>query len=90
VFVPSAGASPDACVGLNGVTITDGGASTCSTTAEPGSVAAVAAANESKAEGFSGNGGVSIGVVNHNSEVDSDSSGGGVAIGAANDGSNTP
>jgi hypothetical protein len=25
VFVTSAGASPDACVGLNGVTITDGG-----------------------------------------------------------------
>ena len=56
VFVTSAGASPDACVGLNGVTITDGGPSTCSTTAEPGSVAAVAGTNDSKAEGFSGNG----------------------------------
>jgi hypothetical protein len=63
-----------------GSSITDDGPSICTTTADAGSVAAVAAANQSKAEGFSGNGGVSIGATNNATASSIGDNGVGIAL----------
>jgi hypothetical protein len=87
-FVPSA-ASPDACVGVQGVTISDGGGSVCTTSNNPGSLAAGAAANMSKADIFADHGGVSLGLATNQSLAEADTSVGGLAIAVTDDLSNS-
>jgi hypothetical protein len=88
LFVPSA-ASPDACVGVQGVTISDGGGSVCTTSGNPGSLAAGAAANMSRTDIFADHGGVSLGVATNESLAEADTSVGGLAIAVTDDLSNS-